>query len=122
MNRAQQAKERPAADPPGGPASHMKVTPTSICHLNPVVAIEDFGERSLVLHCEDLRLAELNATARDIVRRLDGEGDLRAVAIKMAGDYEQPEDAVLTDVIAVIEQMAALDIVQCEEDRIKNAE
>jgi hypothetical protein len=91
------------------------VSPTAVCQVNPVVAIEDFDDRSLVLHCEDLRLAELNATARDIVNRLDGEADLRHVATKMAEDYDQPPDEVLSDVLAVVEQMVALDIVHCAE-------
>lgn len=90
----------------------MVIEPTFIFHLNPVVAIEDFGERSLALHCEDLRLVELNVTARDILRRLDGERSLRDVAAAMATDYDQPVDVVLADVVEVIEQMLALDIVR----------
>lgn len=91
------------------------VTATAVCHVNPVVAIEDFGDRSLVLHCEDLHLAELNATARDIVSRLDGQSDLHHVAVRMAEDYDQDQDEILSDVLAVVEQMVALDIVQCVE-------
>ena len=88
------------------------VAPSSTFRLNPVVAIEDFGERSLALHCEDLRMVELNATARDLIRRLDGEKNLSEVAGTMAADYDQPEETVLTDAQAVIEQMVALDIVE----------
>jgi hypothetical protein len=88
---------------------------TSKCRLNPVVAIEDFGERSLALHCEDLRLAELNATARDIIRRLDGGNRLSEVALAMSVAYDQPLVAIEADVVTVIEQMVTLDIVTCEE-------
>lgn len=83
-----------------------------IYRLNPVVAIEDFGARSLALHCVDLRLVELNAAARDIVSRLDGQVDLRQVAAAVAEDYDQPPETVLADVQAVIGQMADLDIVE----------
>jgi hypothetical protein len=87
------------------------VKASSIYVINPVVAIEDFGDRSLVLHCEDLRLTELNATARDILRRLDGESPLSDIAELMASDYDQPFEIVLTDLLEVMEQMVALDLV-----------
>ena len=41
------------------------------------VAIEDFGERSLVLRCDALDMREVNAAGRKILALLDGE---RAVA------------------------------------------
>ncbi|MFP4345945.1 MAG: PqqD family protein [Anaerolineales bacterium] len=87
----------------------MKASSTYI--VNPVIAIEDFGDRSLVLHCEDLRLTELNATARDILRRLDGESPLSGIAELMASDYDQPLEVVLADLLEIMEQMAALDLV-----------
>ena len=85
---------------------------TPIYRLNPVVAIEDFGERSLALHCEDLRLVELNATARDLVNRLDGETPLEAVAAAMAGDYQQPFEMILEDARIILGQMEQLGIVE----------
>ena len=88
------------------------VAPSSTFRLNPVVAIEDFGERSLALHCEELRMVELNATARDLIRRLDGEMNLAEVAEAMAEVYGQPSETVLSDAQAVIEHMVALDIVE----------
>ncbi len=88
------------------------VESTAVFSLNPVVAIEDFHQSSLALHCEELRLVELNVTARDIVGRLDGQRTLAEVADAMAADYDQPVDMVLSDVIEVIEQMVALDVVQ----------
>lgn len=83
-----------------------------IYRLNPVVAIEDFGERSLALHCEDLRLVELNATARDLVYRLDGETPLEQVAATMAADYAQPVEVILEDARIIIGQMEQLGIVE----------
>ena len=84
----------------------------SIYRLNPVVAIEDFGERSLALHCEDLHLVELNATARDLVNRLDGETPLEAVAAAMAADYQQPFEIILGDARVILGQMEQLGIVE----------
>ena len=91
------------------------MTPSSLpatYRLNPVVAIEDFGERSLALHCEDLRMVELNATARDLVRRLDGQTPLEQVAAAIARDYDQSPETVFVDVQETIAQMVALDIVE----------
>ncbi len=86
--------------------------PSPIYRLNPVVAIEDFGERSLALHCEDLRLVELNATARDLLNRLDGETPLEVVAAAMAADYQQPFETILEDMQTILRQMEQLDIVE----------
>ena len=89
------------------------MTETSpVYRLNPAVAIEDFGERSLVLHCVDLRLVELNSTARDIIARLDGKANLHQVAESVAKDYDQPLKAVLADARATMIQMAELDVVE----------
>jgi hypothetical protein len=84
----------------------------SIYRLNPVVAIEDFGERSLALHCEDLHLVELNATARDLVNRLDGKTPLEDVAAVMAEDYQQPLEMILEDARVILGQMEQLGIVE----------
>ncbi|MEJ5308351.1 MAG: PqqD family protein [Anaerolineae bacterium] len=84
----------------------------SIYRLNPVVAIEDFGERSLALHCEDLRLVELNATARDLVNRLDGEKTLEDIAAAMAADYQQPFEIIFEDMRVILGQMEQLGIVE----------
>jgi hypothetical protein len=80
--------------------------------LNPVVAIEDFGDRSLALHCEDLRLVELNLTARDLLNRLDGKTPLDAVAAAMAAEYAQPVEVILEDVRIILGQMEQLGIVE----------
>jgi len=87
---------------------------TSPClyQLHPAVAIESFGERALALHCVDLRLVELNATARDLLARLDGETTLQEVAAAMAADYDQPPADVWFDVQESISQMVDLGLVE----------
>jgi hypothetical protein len=90
----------------------MKVNPAWVYRLNDAVAIEDFGERSLALHCVDLRLIELNATARDMLRCLDGQADLEQVSASMANDYGQPMAAILSDVQEIVTQMVELDLVE----------
>lgn len=87
-------------------------TTMPIYRLNPVVAIEDFGERSLALHCEDLRLVELNATARDLINRLDGETPLEAIVAAMAMVYAQPVEVILEDARVILGQMEQLGIVE----------
>ena len=86
--------------------------PSSIYRLNPAVAIEDFGQRSLALHCVDLRLVELNTTARDLISRLDGQTSLHRTAMAVANDYGQSLEAILADIQAVTAQMLELDIVE----------
>lgn len=83
-----------------------------IYRLHPAVAVESFGERSLALHCEDLRLVELNATAADLLSRLDGQTSLQEVAAAMAADYDQPLANVWADVQESIAQMVDLGLVQ----------
>ncbi len=85
---------------------------TDIYRLKTEIAIEDFGERSLALHCEDLRLVELNATARDWLYRLDGASTLRQLAEIVAADYEQPVEVVLADVQELLAQLLELDLVE----------
>lgn len=79
---------------------------------NPVVAIEDFGERSLALHCEELRFIEINATAHDLVRRLDEGMTLEEAAAAMARDYDQPLEIIVADAAATVADMVALDLLQ----------
>lgn len=86
-------------------------TLSKVYRLNPVVAIEDFGERSLALNCENLNIVELNATACGLLRCLDGKRSLAQVAAAIAEDYDQLFEMVLTDVQETIVQMIELDLV-----------
>jgi hypothetical protein len=90
----------------------MKIVSSEVYRLNPAIAIEDFGECSLALHCTELRLVELNATARDLIRKLDGRASLHQVARSMAEDYSQPLEIVLEDVQAIMAQMIELGVVE----------
>ena len=87
------------------------VVMSSIYVLNPAITIEDFSERALALHCTSLRLVELNATARDLLARLDGQACLARIATEMAHDYQQPEDTVQEDLLEIVAAMAELDVV-----------
>jgi len=86
--------------------------PTEVYRPHPAVAIEDFGTRFLALHCADLRLVELNATAGDLLSRLDGETSLQQIAQRMAEDYCQPPAEVLADVLEAVRSMAELGLVE----------
>jgi hypothetical protein len=94
----------------------LSVDPSGVYRQNPVAAIEDFGERALVLHCVDLRLVELNATARDLVRRLNGGATLRQVAASMAKAYDQPVETVLSDTLDSVARLVELGIVERVDD------
>ena len=82
--------------------------------LNPAVAIEDFGERSLALHCVDLRLVELNATARDLLSRFDGKATLDEIATDLARDYGQTENDVIGDILAAADQLLEVGILEAD--------
>jgi len=86
--------------------------PSTIFHLHPAVAIEDFEPGSLALNVKMLKLVELNHTAREITRRLEQGQSLGEIAAALAKDYAQPVDTVLADVTEVIERLLALEIIQ----------
>lgn len=85
---------------------------SQVYRLHPAAAIESFGERALALHCESLRLVELNATAADLLLRLDGRATLGQVAAAMAADYDQPLDTILADLQETVAQMLELGFVE----------
>ena len=87
------------------------VSLSSIYVLNPEVVVEGFSERALALHCTSLRLVELNATARDLLARLDGQASLARIATAMAHDYQQPEATLQEDLCDIIAAMAELNVV-----------
>ena len=77
------------------------------------IALEDFADGSLALLCEELRLVELNPTAREIVGRLDGERSVHQVAEEMAAAYGQPIEQVLADLGELLADLEALGVVAC---------
>ncbi len=84
----------------------------SIYRQNPDIAVEDFGERSLVLHCTRIQLVELNATARDVLKKLDGQTSLEEIARAMVEQYDVAFETALADVRAIVAEMRALDLVE----------
>jgi hypothetical protein len=84
--------------------------------LSPAVAIEDFPEGSLALQCATLRLVELNATARDLLRRLDGRAGLREIAAALAGEYGRPPAGLEQDLAEIVAQMVELCFVERVEE------
>jgi hypothetical protein len=99
----------------------VKDISSRVYRVNPAIAIEDFDDRSLALHCVDLRLVELNTTARDLLSRLDGQSSLRQVAASVAKDYDRPSEAVLADVQVAIAQMVELDVVESTPSALEEA-
>ncbi len=86
--------------------------PAEVYRRHPAVAVENFGTRYLALHGESLRLVELNATAGDLLLRLDGRISLREVAQSMAEDYGRPPEEILADVLDAVRTMAELGLVE----------
>lgn len=80
--------------------------------LNPAVAIEDFGDRSLVLDCERLRMVELNATARIMVTWLEDGLSPDEMVARLAQQYGQPAEQIRQDVESAIARMLALGILE----------
>ena len=73
------------------------------------VAIEDFGERSLVLLCDSLELRVINAAARRMLALLDGERTVQDIALRLA-----PDGAGLAAVAAALLEMEGQGIVRRE--------
>ena len=71
-----------AAPDPRPPAScPLSPDPCSLrFRLRNDVAVEDFGERALVLRCDALELREINAGGRKILALLDGERTVADIA------------------------------------------
>ena len=84
----------------------------SVYRLNPAVAIEDFGDAALALHCIDLQLVELNATAQDLVARLDGRSTLGGVAAAMAEEYDQSTETIEADAAEIACQLLKFNIIE----------
>ena len=54
------------------------------------VAMEDFGDRSLVLLCDSLELREINASARRMLALLDGKRTVKDIADLLAPSCDEP--------------------------------
>jgi len=86
--------------------------PEQVLRLAAQAAIEDFDDGSLVLLCNDLRLVELNLTARHIVGLLDGARTIHQVAETVAQTYGEPYDQALMDVTELLNDLEAQGVVE----------
>jgi hypothetical protein len=83
-----------------------------IFRVSAQAAIEDFDDGSLVLLCNDLRLVELNHTARQIVGLMDGARTIHHVAEIIAHTYSESYDQALTDVMELLNDLQTQGVVE----------
>lgn len=86
--------------------------PDQVFRLATQAAIEDFDDGSLVLLCDDLRLVELNLTARQIVGLVDGARTIHQVAETVAQTYGESYAQALTDVTELLNDLQAQGVVE----------
>lgn len=99
-----------APDPRPPASCPLSPDPCSLrFRLRSDVAIEDFGERSLVLLCDALELREINAAGRKILALLDGKRPVKDIA----GDAGMAEE----DVRAALLEMERQGIVRRAAER-----
>ena len=80
----------------------------NICYaLKDEVAIEDFDNEALLLHCDKNRMLQLSSLARDILAKLNGERTISQIAEEIASEYEKPLNEVLVDVREVLSNLEA---------------
>ena len=70
--------------------------------VRPDVAIEDFGDESLVFLSEERRLVKVNAVARDALRLLNGERTVTDLVKEMASSYEVPGERLTRDILDIL--------------------
>ncbi|MBN2106011.1 MAG: PqqD family peptide modification chaperone [Deltaproteobacteria bacterium] len=76
------------------------------------VGIEDFGDRSLVLLCDSMRLREINALARKLLVFADGGRTLHEIVLRAAGDCGVPVQEMLHSIAEAMLQMERQGIVR----------
>jgi hypothetical protein len=86
--------------------------PDQLFRLAAQAAIEDFDDGSLVLLCNDLRLVELNLTARAIVGLLDGTRTIEQIAESVAQTYGEPYAQALTDITELLGDLESQGVVE----------
>ncbi len=89
----------------------------TVFHTSPEAAIEDFDDGSLVLLCEQLRLVELNPTARSIVGMLDGVRSTREIAEAVAQLYGAPFEQAHSDVVELLADLEEQGVVERHDQR-----
>lgn len=86
--------------------------PSSVYRLHPDVAIEDFDDRSLALHCSKIQLVELNATARDALKKMDGRASIADIARAMIEEYDTTLEIMLADLQEIVAELHELELVE----------
>ncbi len=66
------------------------------------VAIEDFGDESLIFLPEERRLVKINAVARDVLNLLDGKQTVDDIVNVLNVTYETSTDLLAQDVMAIL--------------------
>lgn len=85
----------------------------NICYsLKDEVAIEDFDDEALLLHCQKNRMLQLSGLGRDILARLNGERTISHIAEEIAFEYERSLNEVLLDVRELLAHLEAEDMVK----------
>lgn len=111
--------------PPSDPGSRIPVLGPRTSDLRPLpsdlglrfalraeTALEDFGDRSLVLLCDSLQLREINAQAQKILALLDGERTVQDIALRLASSCGVPASDLLETVAKALLQMEEQGIVR----------
>ena len=75
-------------------------------------AIEDFGDRSLVLLCDSLRLRAIRAEAKAWLGLLDGERTVRDIARAVAAGGAVPEGGLVAPIAEALLQMESHGVVR----------
>ena len=73
--------------------------------LQDEVAIEDFKEGSLLLLCRQLKLIEINPTARRILELMDGKRAVKQVIESISRDFGITTKKARTDILKLIDEM-----------------
>ncbi|NCA81150.1 MAG: PqqD family protein [Opitutae bacterium] len=86
------------------------------CHLRfrlrDDTAIEDFGDRSLVLLCDSLHLREVNGRSKQLLELLDGERTVQDIAWAVAAGCGVPAREMLAPIAEALREMERHGIVR----------
>lgn len=91
----------------------MKFKPSSpVFRLREGIQVEYFDDGALICDLKDRHFHEVNCTARDILRLMDGRRNIEQIAQLIADKYEMPYAEVRLDVMEFFEQFAEQGIVK----------
>lgn len=85
----------------------------SLCfELRDETAVEDFGNRSLVLLCDALQLRELNEASRRLLARLDGQRTIKDIIGELAAETGEAAAALQGPVAGALLEMERQGIIR----------